>query len=325
MLTGTPLDLTPFGGLLAAIGWLYWLAALAIVGVALWWPKKWWKKLLTAVVVSAGVIYPVFIKPVATRVETARKQQEEFKARLADATALFDQRCKTAGEKITRTVDKVDGVVWMKWRPDNANQSDQFRLDDPYGHDCGGQGCIEPLLRVTRGVELNPDEAKRHQQGYRFVETTDPKDGKIYRFVGVIRLHASWTPEKIEEHRRQTGQEVPPSSYLFQLEREPIEAYTARYGITWEDLSTREDRERWIAGGAIRVIELASNEVIAERVGYMIDRGSGSRAGFRQPWSFAINWACPDFPRIGEFEPRRTRGGVVRDFLFKAVPSGGEK
>lgn len=48
MLTGTLLDLAPFGGLLAALGWLYWLAALAIAAIALWLPKAWWKKLLAA-------------------------------------------------------------------------------------------------------------------------------------------------------------------------------------------------------------------------------------------------------------------------------------
>lgn len=328
MLTGTPLDLTPFGGPLAALGWLYWLAALAIVAIALWLPKAWWKKLLAAALVSGAVIYPVFIRPVTERVDAARNQQDEFRARLADATALFEQRCKTAGEKIHRTVENVDGVVWMKWRPDNANESDQFRLDDPYGHDCGGTYCIERLLRVTTGIELNPEGAKRHRTGYRFVETTDPKDGKKYRYIGLMKLYPSWTPEGIEEHRRRTGQPVPPDSYRFTSERQPIEAFTARYGITWDDISTREDRERWVAGGSLKVIELKTNEVMAERVGFMIDRGQGSRAGFRSPWSFAVNDACPEFPQISHYDPRRYRDYAntpTRQFAVKALtPTTGD-
>ena len=43
-------------------------------------------------------------------------------------------------------MDNVEGVVWMKWRNKQDNLSDQFRLDDPYGHDCGGEECIEQLL-----------------------------------------------------------------------------------------------------------------------------------------------------------------------------------
>ena len=131
----------------------------------------------------------------------------------------------------------------MKWREDTNNVSDQFKLDDPYGFDCGGKDCIERLLRVTEGIELNPEGAKRHRTGYRFVESTDPKDGKKYRYIGVMKLYPSWTPEGIEEHRRRTGQPVPQDSYRFTSERQPIEAFTARYGITWDDISTRDDRE----------------------------------------------------------------------------------
>jgi hypothetical protein len=34
--TGTPLDLTPFGSLLKGVGLLHWIAALACVVLALW-------------------------------------------------------------------------------------------------------------------------------------------------------------------------------------------------------------------------------------------------------------------------------------------------
>jgi hypothetical protein len=34
---------------------------------------------------------------------------------------------------------------------------------------------------------------------------------------------------------------------------------------------------------------------MAERIGYMMDRGQGSTAGFREPWSYAANNACPSF------------------------------
>ena len=317
MLTGTPLDLTPFGGLLAAIGWLYWLAALAIVFLALWWPKRWCVKLASALVVSGAVIYPVFVRPVEQRVDAARQQQDEFKARLADAMAHFEMRCKSAGEKIARTVDNVEGVVWMKWRdkPAYNADTDQFRRDDPYGRDCEGEFCIAQLLRVTSGVALNPEEGKLHSTGYRFVETVDPRDGQPYRYVGVIKLPAAWTPEKIEEHRTQTGAEVPAFSYRFHAEPQPTKAITTRYGVTWDDESTPEDRKYWIAGGSTKIVDLTNNEVIAERIGYMMDRGLGSQAGFRSPWGFAPETACPPFPRSeggGAFRSHRSRNFINR-------------
>lgn len=320
MLTGTPLDLTPFGGLLAALGWLYWLAAFAIVAAALWLPKAWWKKLLAAAVVSGVVVYPVFIRPVTAHVEAARKDQEAFKARLADAMALFEQRCKTAGEKIHRTVDQVDGVVWMKWRPDSANQSDQFRLDDPYGHDCGGKDCIASLLQVTSGAELNTEEAARHRSGYRYVESVDPADQKAYRYVGVIKLRPIWTEEAIAREKKLTGKVIGREDHYFAVERQAIAKVSARYGITWDDISTREDRERWIAGGSIKVIDLQTNEAIAERVGYMMDRGLGSTAGFRSPWGDAPRMACPAFPKAeggGPYMSNRAQGFEQRVLIPK--------
>ena len=54
MLTGTPLDLTPFGGLLAALGWLYWAIAAGLIVLALWLPKAGWMKLAAGALVTGS-------------------------------------------------------------------------------------------------------------------------------------------------------------------------------------------------------------------------------------------------------------------------------
>jgi hypothetical protein len=290
MLTATPLDLTPFGPLLGLLGIGYWLVALLAAALALWLPKRWQVKLPLAAVVVAGFTYPIW-----HRVELRNQQQDGAKARLEAAMARFDERCKTAGEKITRTADNVDGVVWMKWREKISNAdnfADQWKLNDPYGQDCGAEDCIGNLLRVTKGAALNPEEAKRHATGYSFVETTDPR-GQRYRYTA--HLEHGWTKEQVDDHKRNTGNDVPAFSNHFALARVPIENFRARYGITWDDISDREDREHWIAGGALKVVDLQTNEMLAERVGYMVDRGQGSQAGGRSPWAFARDYSCPAF------------------------------
>lgn len=74
--------------------------------------------------------------------------------------------------------------------------------------------------------------------------------------------------------------------------------------------------------------DLETNEAIAERVGFMIDRGQGSKAGSRSPWSFAVNNACPEFPQVGEFDPRRKRDSIntnLRQFAIKVLtPTTGD-
>ncbi len=318
-MTGTPLDLTPFGPLLSALGLLYWLLAIALIAFALWYPNRWLFKLPLAALVLVAFAYPV-----VRHAQLQQVQSNESQARLDAAMALFAERCRTAGERIVRTVEGVEGVVLMKWRPERTNYADQFKLDDPYGRDCGGEDCIGLLLRVTGGAKFNPEEAARHQAGYRFVETTDPRDGKRYRYTA--HLAHGWSQEAIERHTRENGSNVPAYSYRFKIDRVPIDNFSARYGMTWEDISTREDRGHWIAGSSLKVVDLQTNEIIAERIGYMVDQGQGSQTGFRSPWLFAQQTACPEFPPIGQYDPRRLRSGAeTQNFATKVLnPTQGE-
>lgn len=297
MLTGTPLDLTHFGALLTAVGWLYWLLAAG----ALWWamrgPRAWKTRLLRALPIV--IVFGLLPGKSAWEGYQARK-------RLDAAVAQFQLRCTSAGEKIVRTVDNVEGVVLMKWRDkrDINDDYDQYKLSDPYGRDCSGEECIAQLLRLERTDSRFEQEVKRRKGRYRYVESIDPGDGKRYRYTGTMKPVPSWTPEAIETYRREKGTEIPDFSHQFALERRPIDRYSARYGMSWDDISTPEDRDHWVAGGSLKVIDLHTNEVIAERVGYMMDRGLGSTAGFRTPWAYALRTACPAFPTDGTHTTR---------------------
>jgi hypothetical protein len=299
-MTGTPLDLTPFGPLLSALGLLYWLLAIALIAFALWYPNRWLFKLPLA-----ALVLVIFAYPVVRHAQLQQVQSNESKARLDAAMALFAERCKTAGEKIKRTVENVDGVVWMKWREKITgadNFADQFRLNDPYGQDCGAEDCIKLLLRATRGLDIDSAKQTSFTQGFRFVESVDPADGQAYRYA--LRYARGGLDRQV-------------------LEREPVSTRKARYGILWNDISTRTDREHWIAGSSMKVIDLQTNEVFAERIGYMIDKGQGSQTGFRSPWLFAEYTACPAFERSEAGNPMKVSRS--RNFVQKILkPTQGE-
>ena len=112
-MTGTSLDLTPFGGIVTGIGWLYWLLTLGLLVLAIRKPKT----LLRKAVWSLLVVLVFGLAP-------GMALRDEYVARtnLRAATAHFEMRCKSAGEKITRMIDNVDGVVWMKWRDKGAQR-----------------------------------------------------------------------------------------------------------------------------------------------------------------------------------------------------------
>ena len=204
-------------------------------------------------------------------------------ARLAKAEAMFAERCKKSGEFIHRTAENVEGIFLMKIRPKEINYGEQFKMDDPYGNDLGGDGYIKNFLlgRTKEGSITYVDNVTR---GYHYVEALDLKDGNRYRYTGRI--------DQPSLHDKRYGEWV----REFVLDRTPAPGRSPRYGVTYEDISTREEREYWIAGSSLKVIDLQTNEVMAERIGYMMDRGQGDTSGGRSPWLLAALTACPSFP-----------------------------
>ncbi|MBB5206434.1 hypothetical protein HNQ51_003780 [Inhella inkyongensis] len=210
------------------------------------------------------------------------------------AMAMWQERCKKSGEFIHKTVEGVEGVYLVNVRTykDNFNlgeqPADQFRLSDPYGNDLKDEGYLVSFVRnsYTNGRTDLVREGWPPHKGYRFIEAHDPKDGKLYRFTG--RVEEPWQLDPTKHLKGYTR---------FVLDRTPLKQRTLRYGVQFEDISTREEREHWIAGSSLKVIDLETGEVLGERIGYMVDWAQGSRARARQPWTFAADNACPDFDR----------------------------
>lgn len=216
--------------------------------------------------------------------------------RQAKAQAMFAERCKTAGEKIHRAVENVEGIYLMKVRPNEMNYDDQFALTDPFGDDVGGDGYIMSFLRgfYTPPKERNVNTPPR--LAYLYVEALDPRDRQRYRYTGAVkavRKKDVTAPNVQLELRQNPNYDL--NIYEFVLEKTPAPGGAPRYGVTYDDISTREEREYWIAGSSLKVVDLQTNEVIAERVGYMMDWAQGSSVGGRSPWLLAANHACPKF------------------------------
>lgn len=212
------------------------------------------------------------------------------------AHALWQERCKKSGVFIHKTVENVEGVYLVNLRTRlnrGESQIDQFALDDPYGHDSFGERYIEMFLRDFWDLG---DPTKRRsgyplRRGYRFVEALEHSEGKLYRYTG--HVVEPWQKDKTYA-----------KGYLrFEMERTPISQRSARYGVKFEDISTREERELWIAGSSLKVIDLDTGEVLAERIGYMFDWGQGARGGGRAPWLHAADNACPSFDSRFAREP----------------------
>ena len=272
----------------------------------------------------AGALLALLVVAFVTATGAQSGPSREVRAaRLAKAEAMFAERCKKAGEKIHRTVDNVEGIFLMKLRPEGINRENQFAMDDPYGSDSGGEAYLkgfflQSYLSANRYASAEMTEYIRANYiGYRYIEANDPKDGKRYRYTG--RIDQPWLRDK------RYGEWV----REFVLDKVPVSGAPPRYGVTYDDISTREEREYWIAGSSLKVIDLKTTEVIAERIGYMMDRGQGNDSGGRGPWLMAASNACPRFgsekPAIQGLPGFSQQHGQTRTFVVKALKPKLEK
>ncbi|MDY0384577.1 hypothetical protein [Trichlorobacter sp.] len=292
----TALDILNFITNAVNIG--YWfLAAAAMVGsfITLKGKAPIWGRILVALAIG-GLLMSW---PISNQIKH-NKQKKERKAVYDAADAQFQMRCKSAGVKIYRTVDNVEGVLLMKLRP-KWDPYDQNQID-PYGEDFGRadgdpKGYIGSFLwgrdKIGSTVE---DPKKAVRPAYRYVDVIEA-DGKRYRYTGYMKEVGKRTPEYVARERLKDPT-FSDGIFEFSLKRTLAKGPAPRYGVTYDDITTPEERKMWIAGSSLKIIDLKTNEVIAERIGYMIDRGMGSTGGGRSPWQHAARWACPKFPGV---------------------------
>ncbi|MBL0075976.1 MAG: hypothetical protein IPP41_08645 [Rhodocyclaceae bacterium] len=211
--------------------------------------------------------------------------------RLQTAEAMFQERCKKSGSSFIG-LRKMLTDIFDEATIKQDQLRDQFVLDDPYGRDLGDEGYIQSFVRgfETRQAQFAPGSPPR--RGYNYVEAIDPKDGKRYRYTGSNREVSHTTSILMGGDGKTTF-----TTKDFVLDKVVVTGQTPRFGVTYDDISTREEREYWIAGSSLKVIDLQTNEVMAERIGYMMDRGQGNTSGGRSPWLLAAEHACPGFQR----------------------------
>jgi hypothetical protein len=189
--------------------------------------------------------------------QDAHASQPQPVNRYDQAKKLFAQRCLQAGEKITRVVADVDGVFLLKLRPRSPSVDEQYDLNDPYGDDLNGPAYIESFLQETYDVKMmTPRYIRKPRRanlpsGYQFVEMLDPSDKLRYRYTGFIEEPARNDPRFIKGYFRSDSK------------REVSRWKMPRYGVTFDDISTLEDRKYWIAGSSLKIIDLNNREVIA--------------------------------------------------------------
>jgi hypothetical protein len=246
------LELTGVGSLLRGASILYWLVASVALFLAIKLPKMKWKKAVGVMAVIALFGY----LPITQYIEA--KQREAF---AREAWAYFKKKCETeAGEKIYKTFTGVKSVLVVKPLPPATQNDlfDQFWYGDPYSN---------ATPAADRGVYVAGN----------LIATSKSPDGKIQ--TGFESVEVKRGAEGDPKYQRITYSTDRRTRVISDIEKP-----TSNFGISWEDISTPEDRKYWVAGSRLRVIDLSNDSVVAERIGFFIEAGFGSRVGQRNPW-----------------------------------------
>lgn len=215
-----------------------------------------------------------------------RKAWEARQAYFKAAWDHFHKRCESARVTYYKTVPPQDGVFIMKPAKTATHEQlkDQFWMGDPY--DLPDEPGSEAHGLLYREKTMPAGNPWGERGGFDFVEAPHPTLPGQY-----VRYSMKWSGESTK-----WGEPIPDHN---RIRSSPDTAPTrqSRYGYTWDDISTKEDRRYWVAGGRLRVVDLETGEVVAERVGYVIERYFGvTGPTFNQtPWSNTIgpDTTCP--------------------------------
>ena len=292
----TPQDIFRF------IFFAFWGGVLFLL-IIVWWVvykcsepgKAWRNNIIATVVVLGGVFAWIFIPGADERRlnrEAEIRRQNRLKSR-----AVFEELCKTAGEKIYRTADNVEGVTLLKvWDGESIHKEDKLwkyaGLPGQYGKDSYIEGFLKWRVKIiTKGNEKYDDvlfspEDQNHpyilQGRYSYVDVKQ-KNGTFLRYTLGDNLNQNYR-------------------MISNFTKNP-----ARYAVTFENPVVPEEREHWIAHTRATEIDLQNNTVMATKDWYSFE----SQQGYGRYTMWVTAATCPDPGRSSTAYPIRLFIGDV--------------
>ena len=285
---------------LALLGNILSLVYLAVFLLSLWATWKFVGKTMAdhkqrrllqsaaCLAVTALFMFPIGKDYMERRAYIREQQakQDEFQARYDKAKAIFDERCKTAGEKIYHTVEGIEGITLlnMPQKYTHALINDPMWEGAALPHSGGGDNYIRSFLNwevyrknETIKLALHPNPGMMRPgsydavyPGYQYVDVRQ-NDNTYLRY----RYPAD---EDREDYRKMITEQVNDTQ--------------ARYAVEFKPIIDPADRQYWVAGLTINVYDTKENILMASKTWYSMEPGQGNR-NQRVPWAFAN--ICPEF------------------------------
>ena len=252
------------------VGWgivfvLSWGVGALVCGITLW------MKHFKATKIAALVFFGLPVIGVCADLINQKRILYNFEQAKEEVARLC---AKDGGDKIYRKVENVQGVFQMRARlPDHYRKpdgtfynamSDQYGMEDPYGR---AQGDTVEMAMYVGESSVFPNKPPHGSEGYWFIEQLPSRVSSGES--GYRRTH--WS---VAENPPEQQVDAKEGKAVIEVKKaRSVSRLLSRYGYLTEDLTTKEMRDNWIGAGRIKIIDLQTNEMLAERKGYF--RASG--------------------------------------------------
>ena len=222
----------------------------------------------------------------------AEARQKEYLA----SKAIFEERCKSAGEKIYQTVENVEGITLLNVPEDSPQSS----LNDPMweGAVFSWSGSAEEYVKEFLYWEIKDDDDSIGQ-----LQSVDPRPSaretqirlwghptnmskhrkayRGYRYTDVKQKDKRFLRYRFPDDKDRKDKET----LLVQAIERP-----SRYALEYKPIVDPADRKHWVAGVTVNVYDLQTNTLMATKTWYALNPKQGHAY---QTWEWSRSEHCP--------------------------------
>ena len=260
--------------------------------------------------IPTALVLSFFVLPAIWEDYKEHLDEEKDWAEYREYRAVFDERCKNAGETIYQTVQDVEGITLLKVWGDSPNDNAHTKMTKQWEFaglpdEMGEEGYIESFLYwwVASYMDndvfvssYHPFTNKKLMDEYKKTDFVN----QGYHFVDVLQHNGSYLRYRLTDD-------------AWQINKKMVNK-PARYAVTFDNPIIQEDRNRWIATTIVTILDTETNTILAKKQWYSFEETRGQRYLEPTQWLGAI--VCPKTER-GSHE--------IRSFVQRVlIPKQGE-
>lgn len=268
-----------------------WGIIILTIVILIWLFRKMRGLPLWVRLIPSALVLSFFVLPAIWEDYKEHLDEEKDWAEYREYRAVFDERCKNAGETIYQTVQDVEGITLLKVWGDSPNNNAHTKMTKQWEfaglpNEMGEEGYIESFLYwwVTSHINnevfvsgYHPLVDKKRMDEYK--KTRSVNMG--YSFVDVLQHNGSYLRYRVTDDE-------------WQMSKETVNK-PARYAVTFDNPIIQEDRNRWIATTIVTILDTETNTILAKKQWYAFEETRGQRYLEPTQWLGAI--VCPKTER----------------------------